>query len=76
MYLRNAWYVAATDAEISAYMGRSVEAAFNADRDVLVHVQKGMSARPDGNMDIAIDAGPLLFLRRLQKRIDAEVSGA
>lgn len=76
MYLRNAWDVAATDEEVSAYMSRSVEATFNADRDVLVHVQKGMSARPDGTIDIAIDAGPLLFRRRLQKRIDAQSSGA
>ncbi|AXI53351.1 Toluene-4-sulfonate monooxygenase system iron-sulfur subunit TsaM1 (plasmid) [Pseudoseohaeicola sp. NH-UV-7] len=64
------------DAEISAYMSRSVEAAFNEDRDVLIHVQKGMSARPEGTIDIAIDAGPLLFRRRLQKLIDAESSGA
>ena len=60
------------DAEVSAYMSRSVEAAFNEDREVLLEVQKGMDARTTRCIDIAIDAGPLLFRRRLQKLIDAE----
>ena len=53
-------------------MSKSVEAAFNEDREILTDVQKGMSEKTGENIDIAIDAGPLLFRRRLQKLIDAE----
>lgn len=58
--------------EISDYMSASVEFAFNEDREVLLEVQKGMDEKTTRNIDIAIDAGPLLFRRRLQKLIDAE----
>lgn len=60
------------DEEISTYMSESVESAFNEDRDILVEVQKGMEERTTRNIDIAIDAGPLLYRRRLQKLINAE----
>ena len=49
-----------------------MEFAFNEDREVLIEVQKGMADKTTRNIDIAIDAGPLLFRRRLQKLIDAE----
>lgn len=60
------------DDAISDYMSESVEIAFNEDRDILVEVQKGMEERTTRNIDIAIDAGPLLYRRRLQKLINAE----
>ena len=60
------------DDELSRYMNESVEFAFNEDREVLIEVQKGMADKTTRNIDIAIDAGPLLFRRRLQKLIDAE----
>lgn len=60
------------DKEISSYMNASVEFAFNEDREVLIEVQKGMQEKTTRNIDIAIDAGPLLFRRRLQKLIEAE----
>lgn len=60
------------DEAVSKYMSDSVQFAFNEDRDVLIEVQKGMEERTTRNIDIAIDAGPLLFRRRLQKLIDAE----
>ena len=60
------------DEEISQYMSDSVEFAFNEDREILTEVQKGMSEKTTRNVDLAIDAGPLLFRRRLQKLIDAE----
>lgn len=60
------------DEEISSYMNASVEFAFNEDRAVLTEVQKGMQEKTTRNIDIAIDAGPLLFRRRLQKLIEAE----
>jgi vanillate O-demethylase monooxygenase subunit len=53
-------------------MNASVEFAFNEDREVLIEVQKGMQEKTTRNIDIAIDAGPLLFRRRLQKLIEAE----
>lgn len=61
-----------TDPEVSRYMSESVKVAFQEDRDILIEVQKGMEAKTTRNVDIAIDAGPLLFRRRLQKQIDAE----
>jgi len=64
--------LAPNDSKISEYMSKSVEAAFNEDREILTDVQKGMSEKTGENIDIAIDAGPLLFRRRLQKLIDAE----
>lgn len=60
------------DAEISKYMSDSVEVAFNEDREILIDVQKGMTDKVTRNVDLAIDAGPLLFRRRLQKLINAE----
>ena len=60
------------DAEISKYMSDSVELAFNEDREILIDVQKGMTDKVTRNVDLAIDAGPLLFRRRLQKLINAE----
>ena len=60
------------DEEISQYMSDSVEFAFNEDREILTEVQKGMSEKTTRNIDLAIDAGPLLFRRRLQKLINAE----
>lgn len=60
------------DEEISQYMSDSVEFAFNEDREILTEVQKGMSEKTTRNVDLAIDAGPLLFRRRLQKLINAE----
>ncbi len=60
------------DEEISKYMSDSVEFAFNEDREILTEVQKGMSEKTTRNIDLAIDAGPLLFRRRLQKLINAE----
>ncbi|MGC1489502.1 MAG: aromatic ring-hydroxylating dioxygenase subunit alpha [Albidovulum sp.] len=60
------------DEAISTYMSESVEIAFNEDREILIEVQKGMASKTTRNIDIAIDAGPLLFRRRLQKLIDAE----
>lgn len=62
----------AEDQVISDYMTASVKTAFEEDRDVLVEVQKGMDDRTTRNIDIAIDAGPLLYRRRLQKLINAE----
>jgi vanillate O-demethylase monooxygenase subunit len=59
-------------AEISKYMSDSVEVAFNEDREILIDVQKGMTDKVTRNVDLAIDAGPLLFRRRLQKLINAE----
>ncbi len=53
-------------------MSDSVEFAFNEDREILTEVQKGMSEKTTRNIDLAIDAGPLLFRRRLQKLINAE----
>ncbi|MCR9125122.1 MAG: aromatic ring-hydroxylating dioxygenase subunit alpha [Rhodobacteraceae bacterium] len=64
------------DTEISQYMSASVEFAFNEDRDILVEVQKNMDeTAATRQVDIAIDAGPLLFRRRLAKRIAAEGQG-
>ncbi|MFD1160688.1 aromatic ring-hydroxylating dioxygenase subunit alpha [Roseovarius aestuarii] len=60
------------DDEIAKYMSDSVLIAFNEDRDILIEVQKGMDEKITRNIDIAIDAGPLLYRRRLQKLIDAE----
>lgn len=60
------------DAELSAYMSASVKSAFEEDREVLLEVQKGMDEATTRPIDIAIDAGPLLFRRRLRKLIDAE----
>ncbi len=60
------------DEEISQYMSDSVNFAFNEDRDILIEVQKGMSQKTTRNVDLAIDAGPLLYRRRLQRLIDAE----
>ncbi len=60
------------DAELSAYMSASVKSAFDEDREVLLDVQIGMDEATTRPIDIAIDAGPLLFRRRLQKLIDAE----
>jgi phenylpropionate dioxygenase-like ring-hydroxylating dioxygenase large terminal subunit len=60
------------DVEISNYISASVQIAFNEDRDILIEVQKGLSQKTTRNIDIAIDAGPLLYRRRLQKRIEAE----
>jgi vanillate O-demethylase monooxygenase subunit len=53
-------------------MSDSVEVAFNEDREILIDVQKGMTDKVTRNVDLAIDAGPLLFRRRLQKLINAE----
>jgi vanillate O-demethylase monooxygenase subunit len=66
------WNVLPDDAEISKYMSDSVEVAFNEDREILIDVQKGMTDKVTRNVDLAIDAGPLLFRRRLQKLINAE----
>ena len=60
------------DEEVSQYMSASVKIAFQEDRDILIEVQKGMENKTTRNVDIAIDAGPLLFRRRLQKLIEAE----
>ena len=60
------------DAVTSHDMSDSVQVAFNEDRDILIEVQKGMDAKTTRTVNIAIDAGPLLFRRRLQKLIDAE----
>ena len=57
---------------ISKYMSDSVEVAFNEDRDILIEVQKGITETASRPIDIAIDAGPLLYRRRLKKLIDAE----
>jgi vanillate O-demethylase monooxygenase subunit len=62
------------DEAVSKYMSESVLFAFNEDRDILIEVQKGMAEKTTRNLDIAIDAGPLLYRRRLQKLIDAETA--
>lgn len=64
------------DAEISQYMSDSVNFAFNEDREILIEVQKGMKKKTTRNVDLAIDAGPLLYRRRLQKLINAEQAAA
>lgn len=64
------------DEAIAKYMSDSVAFAFNEDREILIEVQQGMTHKRTRNIDLAIDAGPLLFRRRLLKRIEAEQAAA
>ncbi|MGB7260424.1 MAG: aromatic ring-hydroxylating dioxygenase subunit alpha [Albidovulum sp.] len=60
------------DKAISKYMSDSVQIAFEEDREILIEVQKGITDTASRPIDIAIDAGPLLYRRRLQKLINEE----
>jgi vanillate O-demethylase monooxygenase subunit len=60
------------DEAVSAAFAVAVKAAFEEDRLVLNAVQKGMSEKRTPNIDLAIDAGPLRFRRRVQQMIEAE----
>lgn len=63
---------APSDIGVTRSFGASVRAAFEEDRVILGAVQRGMDACTSPPIDIAIDAGPNRFRRRLQKLIEAE----
>ncbi len=59
--------------ELSNLMNTAVLGAFTEDLIILEAVQKGIDEDP-ATIDIAVDAGPLRFRRRLQQLIEAEQS--
>lgn len=63
---------APNDIGVTRSFGASVRAAFEEDRVILAAVQRGMDNCTSPPIDIAIDAGPNRFRRRLQRLIEAE----
>ena len=63
-------------AETSAFMTKSVQAAFEEDRVILNAVQIGQETKRTANIDLAIDGGPLRFRRTLERKIAAEAATA
>ena len=62
------------DTEISRLMAESVRNAFEEDRAILNAVQQRFVQTHTPNIDIAIDAAPLRFRRRMQRLIEAQES--
>jgi len=62
------------DAEISRLMAEGVRNAFEEDRAILNAVQESFAQTHTPNIDIAIDAAPLRFRRRMQQLIVAQES--
>ena len=62
------------DAEISRLMAEGVRNAFEEDRAILNAVQQSFAQTHTPNIDIAIDAAPLRFRRRMQQLIVAQES--
>ncbi len=60
------------NAEVSRMMAAGVRAAFLEDRDVLNACQIGLTNARTPHVDLAIDAGPIRFRRRLDKLIAEE----
>lgn len=64
--------VLAHDAEASRLLAEGVRSAFEEDRAILNAVQLGFTQTQTANIDIAIDAAPLRFRRRLRQLIAAQ----
>ena len=62
------------DAEISRLMAEGVRNAFEEDRAILNAVQESFAQTHTPNIDIAIDAAPLRFRRRMQQLIVGQES--
>ncbi len=62
------------DAEISRLMAEGVRNAFEEDRAILNAVHESFAQTHTPNIDIAIDAAPLRFRRRMQQLIVAQES--
>jgi phenylpropionate dioxygenase-like ring-hydroxylating dioxygenase large terminal subunit len=58
------------DAEVSRLMSDAVRGAFEEDRAILNAVQQSFAETHSPHIDIAIDAAPLRFRRRLRQLID------
>lgn len=68
--------LAPTDQALSDLLADGVRGAFEEDRAILNAVQQSFTDSPTPNIDIAIDAAPLRFRRRIAQLIAAESSGA
>ena len=68
--------VRAEDEAVSEAMSRSVRQAFEEDRVVLNAVQIGLDEATSSTLDLAIDAGPLRFRKRVQAMVAEEDAGA
>ena len=62
------------DAEISARMFEGAVTAFEEDKAVLEHVQRGMASRRSDYINLALDAGAMRFRTKVRERIAAEAS--
>lgn len=60
------------DAAVSGQMAAGVRAAFEEDRIILNAIQQNFARSRTPHIDIAIDAAPLRFRRRLKQLIDKE----
>jgi vanillate O-demethylase monooxygenase subunit len=64
--------VSPDDQELSQLLADGVRGAFEEDRAILNAVQQGFADHPTPNIDIAIDAAPLRFRRRIAQLIAAQ----
>ncbi len=60
------------DEQLSALMGEGVKGAFEEDRAILNAIQKSFAETSTPNIDIAIDAAPLRFRRRIAQLIQQQ----
>jgi phenylpropionate dioxygenase-like ring-hydroxylating dioxygenase large terminal subunit len=74
IHTRYYWFqmrnVLPNDADVSRLMADAVRGAFEEDRAILNAVQRNFADTQTAHIDIAIDAAPLRFRRRLRQLID------
>lgn len=64
----------AEDHQLSQRMFEGATMAFNEDKEVLEHVQKGMANRKSGYINLGLDAGAMRFRTRVARQFRSETS--